>query len=120
MAVSCAAIGMPLLDLFGRNPTVFLNAELTRPEIAVFALVVVLLPGLLASLIELITWALYQQVLDWVHAGLVGFFSAVFGLVLACRLAPDLWAVAFLLALALAIGVPWLERNVRVAATGLR
>ncbi len=73
-------VTQPILDLYGRNPEVFIAARATRGQVVVFALVATLGPVLVAAALLLATRALFgervQSVVFLVLLGVAAFAAA--------------------------------------------
>jgi arylsulfatase A-like enzyme len=120
IALSCAAVGLPLLDLYGNNPTVFVTADLSSAQIVAFAALVVVLPALIVTAVEVATRALAPRALRWVHAALVAGLAGAVALVILRKLVPALAWPAVVVALAVGVSVAYAERAWDVVRTLLR
>ena len=114
------AIVEPLLRLFGDNPTFFVASDLTRPEIALFAVMVALVPTLVPGLLEAGACAIGERPGRIVLQGLVLLLGTVLALTVLRHtgLSND-WVVT---ALALAVGglILLATHSVPAFAKGLR
>lgn len=97
------AITQPILDLFGNNPTFFVAGNYGRRKTVAFALVVAVVPGLIAVLLTAPMRVLGERAGAIAHRVGVGVLAALFGLVLCRTLGID--ATILALALAVAVGV---------------
>ena len=108
LALSTMAIGQPILDLYGKNPTVFSAAKLSPIEVAAFALIVVLLPAVCAVAIDRWSREFGPKVNESTRLVLLSGFSVLLGFAIA-RWAHVERTIAFLATGAVAgVMVPWL------------
>jgi len=111
-ALSSLAIGQPLLDLYGNNPTVFSAADLNNRQIWLFVALVILGPPTLASILTTIAQFVDVRLGRSVHCIFCGLFLAMFGLVLTRNLGISNDGIAFIdAALLAALGVQFLVRT---------
>jgi hypothetical protein len=83
LALSTAAVGQPLLDLYGRNITVFTASKLSPFEVVLFVVLVLLVPALLASVVDWFSAQFGPRVNEATRVLLVGGFGALIGLAFA-------------------------------------
>ena len=83
LSLSTMAIAQPILDLYGKNPTVFSAAKLSSFEVAVFVLIVVLVPALLATGLDRLTRFLGPKVNEATRLWVIAGFSFLLGLAFA-------------------------------------
>ena len=105
-ALSTIAIAQPILDLYGKNTTVFSAAKMSALEVCVFVLMVLLVPALVATGIDAISKVFGPRVNESVRLWQIGAFSFLVGLAIA-RIAQ--WqgnSVPIAVGMALAIAVP--------------
>lgn len=120
LGLSGLAVAQPLLDLYGRNPEVFVANDLTSSEIIAFALVVVLAIPLVCLLLEVVAYLVGERVGSAVHGVLVGALAALVVLGWVGDVGVEGPVVAFGVALAAGAGIAVAERRVRSVRTGLR
>ena len=105
-ALSTIAIAQPILDLYGKNTTVFSAAKMSALEVCVFVLMVLLVPALVATGIDAISKVFGPRVNESVRLWQIGAFSFLVGLAIA-RIAQ--WqgnSVPIAVGMAIAIAVP--------------
>ena len=104
--MSTLAVAQPILDLYGKNPTVFSAAKLSSLEVALFVLIVMFVPALLATGLDRVTRFLGPKVNEatrlWVLAG----FSFLVGLAVASWVNVDNNIGAFAIAAVFAVVLP--------------
>ena len=83
LALSTMSIAQPILDLYGKNPTVFSAAKLSSLEVALFILIIVLVPALLATGLDRATRFLGPKVNEATRLWLIAFFSFLLGIAVA-------------------------------------
>ncbi len=83
LALSTMSIAQPILDLYGKNPTVFSAAKLSSLEVGLFVLIVVLVPALLATGLDRVTRFLGPKVNEATRLWLIAFFSFLLGIAVA-------------------------------------
>jgi hypothetical protein len=105
------AITQPVLDLFGRNPEFFVAGRYGPGQIVMFALVVGLVPGLVAVVAATGARLVHRGLGTVVHSIVLAQLSFLFGLVIAGHLGVEVVWVTALLAAAVAGLVVWLERT---------
>ncbi len=102
------AVTQPLLDLFGRNPEFFVVGRYATSTIVLFALVVALVPGLVASAIVVVAHRAHPRAGALVYAALVAALGGLVGDVVIRGVGVDRMlgsAVAGLAGAALALGL---------------
>ena len=108
LALSTMAIGQPVLDLYGKNPTVFSAAKLAPAEVVAFVLIIVFVPTLVALGVDLWSRGFGPKVNESVRLVLISGFSFLLGFAVA-RWAHVERSAAFLATGAVcAVVVPWL------------
>lgn len=107
LALSTLAIAQPILDLYGKNPTVFSAAKLSSLEVALFLTIVVLAPALLATGLDRLTRFLGPKVNEATRLWVIAGFSFLVGLAVArwLHVAGNIgaFALGFIFAIALPI-----------------
>ena len=107
LALSTLAIAQPILDLYGKNPTVFSAAKLSSLEVALFLLVVVLMPAVLATGLDRLTRFLGPKVNEATRLWVIAGFSFLVGLAVArwLHVAGNIgaFALGFIFAIALPV-----------------
>lgn len=81
LALATIAVSQPLLDLYGTNLTVFSAAKVGQLEIGVFIVLVMLVPALLATVVDRFSARFGPVVHRAVETTLVFLFLFVFGMV---------------------------------------
>lgn len=107
LALSTMAVAQPILDLYGKNVTVFSAAKMTRLEVALFMVLVLLGPAVLATALDALSRLFGPRVNESVRLFLVGAFSLVLGFAAARWLGVERNRYSFPLAAGLTIAVPW-------------
>jgi hypothetical protein len=105
------AITQPVLDLFGKNPEFFVAGRYSSRQIIAFALVVSLVPAVVAAVGSSIVWLVNRRVGTAVFAGALGAFAGLFALVVLDAVGLDRSWVAFLVAAVFAALTVWLEQT---------
>ncbi|HEU4915348.1 MAG TPA: sulfatase-like hydrolase/transferase [Acidimicrobiia bacterium] len=100
-----AGIAAPVLDLYGRNPAVFVANRSTPTQIVIFALLVTFVPPLLAVLILTVTEKMGGRAADMAYLTLVGIASTATGMAISRQVVPEstIWALALGLGFALLV-----------------
>ncbi len=107
-------ITQPILDLYGKNPEVFIAARATRTQIVVFALVATFGAVGLAALVLFVTKLLFgERVQSAVFLGLLGIAGYTAALAPLRQLFPDT-DLTVLLAIVVAVGIAVLYARVNV------
>lgn len=83
LALSTMAVAQPLLDLYGKNPTVFSAAKMSGLEVAIFLAVVMLLPATAATALDRASRWFGPKVNESFRLWTVAGFSFLFGLAVA-------------------------------------
>jgi len=83
LSLSTMAIAQPIMDLYGKNPTVFSAAKLSSLEVAIFVLIVVLVPALAATGLDRLTRFLGPKVNEATRLWVIAGFSFLLGLAVA-------------------------------------
>lgn len=106
LALSTLAIAQPILDLYGKNPTVFSAAKLSSLEVALFLLIVVLVPAGLATGLDRLTRFLGPKVNEATRLWVIAGFSFLVGIAVARWLHVDGNVGAFGLGFLFAVVLP--------------
>ncbi len=114
------AVAQPVLDLFGRNPEIFVAGELSPLEIVLFGIAVVVIGPAVLIGVEVLTSATVPTGLRAVHAVLVGFLGSLLGFVVLEKAAIGDAAVVTGAALLVGGTVAYLEATVTGVQTLLR
>ena len=77
------AIAQPILDLYGKNPTVFSAAKLSSFEVALFVSIIVLLPAVLATGVDRLTRFFGPKVNESARLWIIAGFSFLLGIAVA-------------------------------------
>jgi hypothetical protein len=109
------AITQPLLDLFGNNPTFFVAGNYGRRKIVLFALVVALVPAAVVFVATAVVGLAGRRAAAIAHGVGVALFAGLFGLVVCRTLGIDAVLAALGIALALGLGVAFLEARSNAA-----
>ncbi len=83
LSLSTMAIAQPILDLYGKNPTVFSAAKLSSFEVAAFVFIIVLIPALLATGIDRLSRYLGPKVNEASRLWMIAGFSFLLGIAVA-------------------------------------
>ena len=83
LALSTLAIAQPILDLYGKNPTVFSAAKLSSLEVGLFLLIVVLVPAGLATGLDRLTRFFGPKVNEATRLWVIAGFSFLVGIAVA-------------------------------------
>jgi hypothetical protein len=107
LSLTTIALSEPLLQLYGENLTVFVAAGLEGYRVALFGLLVVLVPPLLLLFIECTLTILLPSRKLWIHNGLVGIsmWLVVLRFLHDFPLGP--WFLSFLWSAIVACGLCW-------------
>ena len=100
------AIAQPILDLYGKNPTVFSAAKLSSFEVALFVLVIVLIPALCATGLDRLTRFLGPKVNEATRLWIIAGFSFLLGIAVARWISVDGDVGAFSLGFVFAAVLP--------------
>ena len=106
LALSTMAIAQPILDLYGKNPTVFSAAKMSSLEVALFVLIIVLVPALLATGLDRLTRFLGPKVNEATRLWIIAGFSFLLGIAVARWISVDGNIGAFTLGFLFAAVVP--------------
>lgn len=101
--LSAAAFSAPVLDIYGRNPEVFVANRTSPFGIVAFGLVVVLIVPLLAALLLWVGSLVGGKATDFVYRSLVVILAIATGLVVSRQIFPNDNLLSLLLALAGAV-----------------
>lgn len=112
--LSAVAFAAPILDIYGKNPEVFVANRTSRAEILLFGVI-------MAFFIPLFSWAVLElaraiggRAPAIAYRSIVAVLAAGSGLVISRQTLPDDTLAAILLAIATAAFVYWLVRNLDV------
>lgn len=111
VGMSTLAISQPMLDLYGKNLPVFSTAKVSRYEIAMFVVILVAVPVLIASFVEFLGRLINPRSGLWIRHGFIGLFGVFFFLTMFRQIGINVLVVVFGLALAGAWGIVWLVIN---------
>ena len=111
LALSTVAIAQPILDLYGNNTTVFSAAKLSRLEVSLFLVIVVLAPALLALGLDRVSRGFGPKVNEATRLVMISAFSFLFGFATARWAHLDRNISAFGLAFVFAIAIPYAYDN---------
>ena len=107
-----AGVAAPLLDLYGKNPAVFVANRSTPGQIILFGLLVTFLPALIAVVILAITEKLGGRVADVAYYVLIGVAAAATGMAISRQVVPDHTLGAILLTTAFTVLVLLICRRI--------
>jgi hypothetical protein len=107
-----AGIAAPVLDLYGRNPAVFVANRSTPVQIVIFGLLVTFVPPLLAVMILMIAERAGGRVADIAYLTLVGISAAATGMAISRQMVPESTAGALALGLGFAVFVVLVCRRI--------
>ena len=111
LALSTVAIAQPILDLYGNNTTVFSAAKLSRFEVSLFLLIVMLVPAVLALMMDRVSRVFGPKVNEATRLVIISGFSFLLGFATARWAHVDRNIGAFGLATVFAIGIPFAYDN---------
>ena len=114
LALSTMAVSQPVLDLYGKNPTIFSASKMSAWETAFFVLAVALGPALAAVSLDRVSRWFGPKVNESMRLCLIGGFSFLLGLAVARWLDLDGNIGSFAFGIALTILLPWLFDTRRV------
>jgi hypothetical protein len=100
-----AGIAAPVLDLYGRNPAVFVANRTTPAQIVIFGLLVTFVPPLLAVLILTATEKVGGRTADVAYLTLVGISATATGMAISRQVFPESTIGALALGLGFAVFV---------------
>lgn len=100
------AIAQPILDLYGKNPTVFSAAKLSSFEVALFVSIIVLLPAVLATGLDRLTRFFGPKVNESARLWMIAGFSFLLGIAVARWVSVDGNFGAFGLGFVFAVVLP--------------
>ncbi len=83
LALSTLAVAQPLLDLYGKNPTVFSAAKMSNLEVGVFLATVLLAPALVATGLDRVSRWFGPKVNESFRLWMIAGFSFLLGLAVA-------------------------------------
>ena len=107
-----AGIAAPLLDLYGRNPAVFVANRSTPIQIVIFALLVTVVPPLLAVLVLFVTERMGGRAADIAYLTLVAISATATGMAISRQVVPESTAGALALGLGFAVFVVLVCRRI--------
>lgn len=109
--LSAAAFSGPILDLYGRNPDVWVANRSSSTQMILFGIGVVLLIPALFILLSLVVGALSERADRYLYIGSVALLSIAIGFVVSRQIIPSHTKWALVLTLAIAGVVTWLVLN---------
>lgn len=112
--LSAVAFAAPILDIYGKNPEVFVANRTSRVEIFVFGVIMALLIPLLSWAVLALARAIGGRAPAIAYRSIVVVLAAGSGMVISRQTLPDNALAASLLALATAAFVYWLVKNLDV------
>ena len=107
LALSTMAISQPVLDLYGKNPTVFSASKMSTVETALFVVVVLVVPAVLATVLDRVTRWLGPKVNESMRLWLIAGFSFLLGLAVARWLNVDGNVGSVVLGVLFAAAIPY-------------
>lgn len=107
LALSTMAFAQPILDLYGKNITVFSASKMSRLEVALFIVLVLVGPALVAAALDGFSRLFGPRVNESMRLILVGCFSLVLGFAVARWLGLERNRYSFGLGAMCAVGLPW-------------
>jgi hypothetical protein len=107
-----AGVAAPILDLYGRNPAVFVANRSTPAQIVIFGLLVTFVPSLLAVLILAATEKIGGRTADVAYLTLVGITATATGMAISRQLVPESTVGALALGLGFAVFVVLVCRRI--------
>ena len=110
--LSAVAITAPLLDIYGRNPEVFVANRTSAGEIFLFGLLVALAIPALSLLVLLAAQWIGGRVPDVAYAVITGLLAVATGMVVSRQLAPESTVWAIVVAVGVAAVVSFLVRKI--------
>jgi hypothetical protein len=111
LGLMTAGVAAPVLDLYGRNPSVFVANRSTPEQIVMFGLLVTFTLPLIAVTILTITEKISPRAADIAYYTLVGVSAAATGLVISRQVVPESTLGAIGLAIAVTVIVLLLYRR---------
>ena len=109
------AVTQPVLDLFGNNPTFFVAGSYGRRGTLAFALVVTVVPGLVAFLVTAVFGVFGRRAAAIAHGLGVALLAGLFGLVVCRTLGVDGVAAAVAVAVVVGVGAAVAEARLALA-----
>lgn len=107
LALSTIAVAQPILDLYGKNLTVFSAAKLSSAEVAAFLVLLLLGPATVATVVDVSSRVFGPRVNEAVRLVQLSIFSGLLGLAATRLLHLTNDAVSVVAAVALGLLVPW-------------
>lgn len=107
LALSTMAFAQPILDLYGKNITVFSASKLSRLEVGLFLALVLAAPAIVAMAMDAFSRLFGPKVNESARLLLIGAFSLVLGFAVARWLNIERNRYAFGVALLMAVLIPW-------------
>jgi hypothetical protein len=120
IALWSLAVVQPLLDLFGRSPEFFVVNEISRLEMVVLAVVIVLLGPVVLLTVQFTVRRFAPAYARPVHLTTVGLLCALLALSIQRQLEVDDAVIAGAVAVLAGVLGAYVEDNVAVVRTGLR
>jgi hypothetical protein len=117
VGVAGVAVTQPVLDVFGRNPEFFVVGRYRTREIVLFALVVALVPAVIAIAGATVAWLAHPTLGAIAYASALAGFGVLFALLVLRTVGIDHQWLALGAAAALAALLVWLDRTRRTVRT---
>lgn len=109
--LGAVAFVTPLLDIYGKNPEVFVANRSTSAEIVTFGLIVALLVPVVGWAVLAVANAIGKRPADAAFWTIVGILSVASGMVISRQVLPDATLVAVLVAVLVGVLLFWLVRT---------
>jgi hypothetical protein len=109
--LSAAAFAAPILDIYGRNPEVFVANRTSPAEILLFGIVVAATIPVLATLLLYAGEKIGPRTGDFVYTALVVVLALATGLIVSRQLFPDSTLAAALVAIGVGVVLYFLQRR---------
>ena len=108
LALLTVAVAQPLLQLYGTSVAVFASANYEGAIVVMFGLVVLLVPAIAFTAIDVIVSAVSSQLGSWVHRLLVMVAAWAVVLVVLRNFSFGPWGIDMLYTAVIALGIAWL------------
>ncbi|MTA71532.1 MAG: hypothetical protein F2551_03210 [Actinobacteria bacterium] len=108
LALLTVAVAQPLLQLYGTSVAVFASANYEGAIVVMFGLVVLLVPAIAFTAIDVIVSAVSSQLGSWVHRLLVLVAAWAVVLVVLRNFSFGPWGIDMLYTAVIALGIAWL------------
>jgi len=106
------AVVAPILDIYGKNPEVFVANRSDTDEIVAFGLIIALLIPVVAWAVLAVAGAISDRAASKTFAVLVGVMALLSGLVVSRQVVPDTTWLAILMAVGVGAFLFWLARTI--------